>query len=70
MTHLQYVDYFAAMGGDPTSLRQVKEDVRQVMGVRVLLMREHEDAGKSVTELLEHTIKAIEGNISISPKRT
>ena len=32
-------------------------------------MREHEDAGEGVAELLGHTIKAIEGTISISPKR-
>ena len=69
IAHLQYVDNFAALGGDPASLTQVKEGVRQVMGTRGLLMREHEDAGKGVAELLGHTIKAIEGTISISPKR-
>ena len=47
----------------------MKEGVRQVMGARGLLMREHEDAGKGVLELLGHTIKAMEGTISISPKR-
>ena len=45
------------------SLTKDKEGVRQVM-------REHADAGKGVTELLDHTVKAIEGTISISPKRT
>ena len=49
IAHLQYVDNFAAVGGgDPVSLTQGEEGVRQVMG---------------------HTIKAIEGSISISPKR-
>ena len=60
---------FAALGGDLASLTQVKEGVRQVMGTRGLLMREHEDAGKGVAGLLGHTIKAIEGTISISPNR-
>ena len=69
IAHLQYVDNFAALGGDLASLTQVKEGVRQIMGTRGLLMRELEDAGKGVAELLGHTIKAIEGTISISPKR-
>ena len=46
MAQLQHADNFAALGGDPASLTQVKEGVRQVMGVRGLLMREHDDAGK------------------------
>ena len=69
IVHLQYVDNFAALGGDPESLTQVKEGVRQVMGARGFAMREQEDAGKGVAELLGHTIKAIEVTISTSPKR-
>ena len=65
---LRCVSNFAATGGDPASLTQVKEGVRQVMGARGLLMRD-EDAGKGVAELLGHTIKAVERTISISPKR-
>ena len=69
IARLQYVDNFAALGGDPASPTQVVEGVRQVMGTRGLLMRDHEDAGKGVAELLGHATKAIEGTISISPKR-
>ena len=64
------MDNFSALGGDPVSLRQGKEDVRQVMGARDLFMWEYEDDDKGVTELLDHSIKVIEGSISISPKRT
>ena len=67
--HLQYVDNFAALGGDTESLTQTKEGVREAMDVRGLIMREHEDAGKGVAELLGHTMKAVEGTVSISPGR-
>ena len=67
--HLQYVDNFAVLGGDPESLTKTKERVRESMGTRGLLMREHEDAGSSIVELLGHVIKAVEGTVSISPKR-
>ena len=43
IAHLQYVDNFAALGGNPVSLTQVNEGVRQVMGARGLVMRENED---------------------------
>ena len=56
--HLQYVDNFAVLGGDPESLTKTKEKVRDSMGKRGLLMREHEDAGSGITELLGHVIKS------------
>ena len=67
--HLQYVDNFAVLGGDPESLTKTKERVRESMGYRGLLMREHEDAGSGMVELLGHAMKAVEGTVSISPKR-
>ena len=67
--HLQYVDNFAVLGGDPESLTKTKEKVRESMGDRGLLMREHEDAGKGMVELLGHVIEAVEGTVSISPGR-
>ena len=67
--HLQYVDNFAVLGGDPESLTKTKERVRESMGNRGLFMREHEDADKGMVELLGHVIKAVEGTVSISPGR-
>ena len=67
--HLQYVDNFAVLGGDSESFTKTKEKVRKSMGDRGLLMREHEDAGKGMVELLGHVIKVVEGTVSISPGR-
>ena len=52
---------------EPTT--KVKENVREPMGRRGLLMKEHEDAVTGMAELLGHVIKAVKGTVSISPKR-
>ena len=50
VSHLQNVDNFAALEGQPGSLTHTKENVREAMGARGLLMREHEGAeGRSRT---------------------
>ena len=69
MCHLKHVDNFAALGGDAESTTKVKENVRESMSRRGLLMREHEAAGTGMAELLGHAIKAAKGTVPISPKR-
>ena len=66
MCHFQYVDNFAALGGDAECTAKVKENVRESMSRRGLLMREHEDAGTAMAELLGHVIKAVEGTVNQS----
>ena len=69
MCHLHYVDNFAALGSDAESITKVKENVRESVSRRGLLLREHEEAGTGMAELLGHVIKAVKGTLSISPKR-
>ena len=49
------------MGGDAESITKVKENVRESMSRCGLLMREHEDVGTGMAELLGHVIKAVRG---------
>ena len=57
MYHLQYVDNFAALGGYAESITKVKENVRESISRLGLLMREHEDAGTGMAELLGHVAR-------------
>ena len=63
---LQYVDNFSALGGVAESITKVKENVRESMSCRGLLMREHEDAGTGMAEHLGHVSKAVKGTVNQS----
>ena len=55
--------------GTPRAVSASKEEVRDTMGKRGLIMRKREDAGRDMTELLAHAMRAVAGTVSVTPAR-